>query len=56
MKEYGLEVELDEEEFGFGKFFIDYKIFKNLILKISNKGIELFVIINMNLSLYIRSR
>ena len=51
MKEHGLEVEPDEEEFGFGKLLIDYKIPKNSTSKISNKGTELFVITNMNLSL-----
>lgn len=44
MKEHGLEVEPDEEEFGFGKLLIDYKIPKNSTSKISNKGTELFVI------------
>ena len=52
MKEHGLEVEPDEEEFGFGKLLIDYKIPKNSTSKISNKGTELFVIANMNLSLH----
>lgn len=40
MKEHGLEVEPDEEEFGFGKLLIDYKIPKNSASKISNKEVE----------------
>lgn len=38
MKEHGLEVEPDEEEFGFGKLLIDYKPPKKSTSKISNKG------------------
>lgn len=38
MKEHGLEVEPDEEEFGFGKLLIDYKPPKKPTSKISNKG------------------
>lgn len=38
MKEHGLEVEPDEEEFGYGKLLIDYKPPKKSTSKISNKG------------------
>lgn len=38
MKDHGLEVEPDEEEFGFGKLLIDYKPPKTSTAKISNKG------------------
>lgn len=38
MRDYGLEVEVEEEEFGYGKFMIDYKFLKQLKLIISNKG------------------
>lgn len=38
MKDHGLEVEPDEEEFGFGKLLIDYKPPKKSTAKISNKG------------------
>jgi len=38
MKEHGLEVEPDEEEFGYGKLMIDYKLPKKSTSKISNKG------------------
>ena len=45
MKEHGLEVEPDEEEFGFGKLLIDYKPPKKSTSKISNKGTcKLFII------------
>lgn len=40
MKEHGLEVEPDEEEFGFGKLLIDYKPPKKSTSKISNKEVE----------------
>ena len=39
MKEHGLEVEPDEEEFGYGKLLIDYKPPNKSTSKISNKGI-----------------
>lgn len=38
MKEHGLEVEPDEEEFGYGKLMIDYKLPKKSTSKISDKG------------------
>jgi len=40
MKEHGLEVEPDEEEFGYGKLMIDYKFPKKSTSKISNKEVE----------------
>lgn len=38
MKEHGLEVEPDDEEYGYGKLIIDYKPPKKSTSKISNKG------------------
>lgn len=38
MKEHGLDVEPEEEEFGYGKLLIDYKPPKKATSKISNKG------------------
>lgn len=40
MKEHGLEVEPDEEQFGFGKLMIDYKPPGKSSSKISNKEVE----------------
>ena len=56
MKEHGLEVEPDEEEFGFGKLLNDYKLPKKSTSKISNKGItKVFFMTNINLSPISRS-
>ena len=42
MKEHGLEVEPEEEEFGYGRLMIDYKPPRKSSTKISNKGKEVF--------------
>ena len=38
MRDHGLEVEAEEEEFGYGKLMIDYKPPKQSKSTISNKG------------------
>lgn len=53
MKDHGLEVEPDEEEFGFGKLLIDYKPPKKSTAKISNKG-KIFEFSVLVMALYSR--
>ena len=55
MKDHGLEVEPDEEEFGFGKLLIDYKPPKTSTAKISNKG-KIFEFSVLVMALYSKSR